>query len=43
MCKKRKLNNSDNENNYPSPNKAIQQNKIELNNKTNLEMIQENK
>ena len=35
MCKTRKLNVSVNDNTYPSPNKAIQQNKIELNNKIN--------
>ena len=43
MCKKRKLNNSFNENTCPSPNKANQQNKIELNNIINSEMKQENK
>ena len=41
MCKKHKINDSDNT--YPSPNKAIQQNKIELNNKLNLKKMQENK
>ena len=40
MCKKCKLNISVNDNTYPSPNKAITQNKIELNNKFNSEMIQ---
>jgi len=33
MCKKRKLSNSVNDNTYPSPNKAIQQNQIDLNSK----------
>ena len=33
MCMKCKLNDSVNDNTYPSPNKAIQQNKIKLNNK----------
>ena len=42
MCKKRKLNDSANDNTYPSPNKAIQQNKIELNNNFNSKMMQEN-
>ena len=41
MCKKGKLNVSVNDNTYPSPNKAIQQNKIEVNNNFNSEMIQE--
>ena len=40
MCKKPKLNVSVNENTYHSPNQVIQQNKIELNNKFNLETIQ---
>jgi hypothetical protein len=35
MCKKRKFNVSVNDNTYPSPSKAIQQNKIELNHKIN--------
>ena len=42
MRKQRKLNNSVNDNTYPSPSKAIQQNKIELNNNFNSEMMQEN-
>ena len=42
MCKKCKLNVSVNDYTYPSPSKAIQQNKIELNNKFNSEMMQEN-
>ena len=41
MCKKCKLNNSVNYNTYPSPHKAIQQNKIELNNKINSKVMQE--
>ena len=43
MCKKHKLNVSVDDNTYLSPNKAIQQNKIELNNKINSKKIQENK
>jgi hypothetical protein len=39
MCKKCKLNNSVNDNTYASPNKAIQQNKIELNNKINSRKV----
>jgi hypothetical protein len=42
VYKKRKLNVSVNDYTYPSPSKAIQQNKIELNNEFNLEMMQEN-
>ena len=42
MCKKRKLNVSVNDYTYPRPNKAIQTNKIELNNNFNSEMMQEN-
>ena len=42
MCKKCKLNITVNDYTYPSPNKAIQQNKFELNNYFNSEMIQEN-
>ena len=42
MCKKRKLNISVNDYTYPNPNKAIQQNKIELNINFNLKVIQEN-
>ena len=42
MRKKCKLKNSINDNTYPSPNKAIQQNKIELNNIFNTEIMQEN-
>ena len=42
MCKKRKLNVSVNDYTYPNPNKAIQQNKIKLNNNFNSEMTQEN-
>ena len=43
MCKKRKLNVSVNDNTFPSPNKAIQQNKIIVNNKINSKKMQENK
>ena len=43
MCKKCKLNISVNDNTYPSPNKAIQQNKIEFNNKINSNKMQEDK
>ena len=43
MCRKRKLNDSVNVNTYPSLSKAIQHNKIESNDKFNLEMMQENK
>jgi hypothetical protein len=39
MCKKRKLNISVNDYTYPSPSKAIQQNKFELNNKFKQENI----
>ena len=42
ICKKCKLNVSVNDNTYPSPNKAFQQNKIKFNNKFNSEMMQEN-
>ena len=42
MCKKRNLNVPVNDYTYPSPNKTIQQNKIELNNKVNLKAMQEN-
>ena len=42
MCKKRKLNVTVNDYTYPSPNKAIQTNKIELNNNYNSVIIQEN-
>ena len=42
MCKKRKLNVSVNDYTYPSPYKAIQQNKNEFNNNFNSEMMQEN-
>ena len=42
MCKKRKLNVSVNDYTLPSPNKAIQQNKIELNNNFNSKIMQEN-
>jgi hypothetical protein len=43
MCKKCKLNVSVNDNTYPSPNKATQQNKITINNKINSKKMQENK
>jgi hypothetical protein len=39
--KKRKVNVSVNDYTYPSPSKAIQQNKFELSNYFNLEMMQE--
>jgi len=39
-CKKRKLNITVNDYTYPSPSKAIQQNKIKLNNKFNLKFMQ---
>ncbi len=42
MCKKCKLNVTVNDYTYPSPSKAIQQNKFELNNYFNSEMMQEN-
>ena len=42
MCKKPKLNVTVNDYTYPSPSKAIQQNKFELNNYFNLELMQEN-
>ena len=42
MCKERKLNILVNDYTYPSQNKAIQQNKIELNNNFNLKIMQEN-
>jgi hypothetical protein len=42
MCKKRKLNISVNDYTYPSSSNAIQQNKIEINNNSNLEIMQEN-
>ena len=42
MCKKCKLNVSVNDNTHPIPNKANQQNKIELNNKFNSKKMQEN-
>ena len=42
MCKKRKSNVSVHDYTYPSPNKAIEQNKIELNNNFNSKVIQEN-
>ena len=42
MCKKRKLNIPVNNYTYPSPNKAIQQSKFELNNKNNSKAMQEN-
>ena len=42
MCTKCKLNVTVNDNTYPCLNKAIQQNKIELNNKFNSEMMHEN-
>ena len=42
MCKKHKVNVSVNDYIYPSLNKTIQQNKIELNNKVNLKAMQEN-
>jgi len=41
-CKKRKLNVTVNDFTYPSPNKAIQTNKIEFNNNFNSEIMQEN-
>ncbi len=41
MCKKLKLDVSVNDNTYPSPNKAIQQNKIELKNKINSKKMRE--
>ena len=42
MCKKCKLNILVNDYTYPSPNKAIQQNKFELNNRINSKAMQEN-
>ena len=42
MCKKRKLDVPVNKYTYPSPNKAIQQNKFELNNNINSKAMQEN-
>ena len=42
MCKKCILNVSVNDNTYPSLSKAIQHKKIELNNNSNSEMMQEN-
>jgi hypothetical protein len=41
MCKKQTLNETVNNNTFPSPNKAIQQNKIKLNNRIGLNMMQE--
>jgi hypothetical protein len=41
MCKKCKLNISVNDCTYPSPNKAIQQKKIEVNNNLTLEVKRE--
>ena len=42
MCKKCKLNIPVNDYTYHSPNKAIQQNKFELNNRINSKAMQEN-
>jgi hypothetical protein len=42
MCKERKLNILVNDYTDPSPNKAIQQKKIEVNNNLTLEVTQEN-
>ena len=42
MCKKGKLNISVNNYTYPKPSKAIQQNKIESNDKFNNDTMQEN-
>ncbi len=42
MYKKHKLNVTVNDYTYPGPSKAIQQNKIELNNNFNLKIMQEN-
>ena len=42
MCKKRKLDVPVNKYTYPSPSKAIQQNKFKLNNNINLKAMQEN-
>ena len=42
MCKKHKLNVSVNDYTYPSPDKSIQQNKFELNNRINLKAMKEN-
>jgi hypothetical protein len=41
ICKKRKFNVQVNDYTYPSPNKAIQQNKFELNNNDNSKAMQE--
>ena len=42
MCKKGKLNVSVNDYTYPSPSKAIQQNKIQLKNNFNSKIMHEN-